>query len=67
MSGISAKVTLAAYSKTGAYDIAYQTITVTSPTILQIEVMEWIDEYPVPGANVRLYPTLADCRGPYGG
>ena len=54
------EVTLAAYSKTGAYDIACQTITVTSPTILQIEVMEWIDEYPVPGANVRLYPTLAD-------
>lgn len=53
------EVSLTAYSKTGAYDVAYQTITVTSPTILQIEVLEWYDEYPVPDANVRLYPTLA--------
>ena len=33
------EVSLTAYSKTGSYDMAYQTITVTSPTILQIEVL----------------------------
>lgn len=52
------EVMLTAYSKTGASDKAYQTITVTSPTILQIEVLEWNDSYPVEGANVRLYPSL---------
>ncbi len=54
------EVTLTAFSKTGASDKAYQTITVIIPTILQIEVLEWVDEYPVEGANVRLYPSLAD-------
>jgi len=54
------EVTLTAYSRTGAIDRAYQTITIISPTILEIEVLEWNDEYPVPGANVRLYPTLDD-------
>jgi len=54
------EVTLTAYSKTGAVDYAYQTITVVSPTILEVEVLEWDQGYPVPGANVRLYPTLND-------
>ncbi|MBS0011737.1 MAG: PKD domain-containing protein [Bacteroidales bacterium] len=54
------QVTLTAYSKTGRSDEAFQTITVVSPTILQVEVLEWEDEYPVPNANVRLYPTLND-------
>ncbi len=54
------EVVLTAYSRTGAIDRAYQTITIVSPTILEIEVLEWNDEYPVPGANVRLYPTLDD-------
>ncbi len=54
------EVMLTAYSRTGVSDKAYQTITVVSPTILQIEVLEWNDEYPVAGANVRLYPNLAD-------
>ncbi|MEA1887118.1 MAG: PKD domain-containing protein [Bacteroidota bacterium] len=54
------EVMLTAYSKTGASDRAYQTITVVSPTILEVEVLEWNDEYPVAGANVRLYPTLDD-------
>ncbi|MBN1387385.1 MAG: PKD domain-containing protein [Bacteroidales bacterium] len=54
------EVILTAYSRTGSIDRAYQTITVVSNTILEIEVLEWYDEYPVPGANVRLYPTLND-------
>ncbi len=54
------EVSLTAWSKTGARDKAYQTITVVPPTILEIEVLEWNDEYPVPEARVRLYPTLAD-------
>ncbi|HCC69587.1 MAG TPA: hypothetical protein DEQ09_00315 [Bacteroidales bacterium] len=54
------EVSLTAYSKTGSSDRAYKTITVVAPTILEIEVLEWNDEYPVPGANVRLYPTLDD-------
>lgn len=53
-------VCLTAYSKSGNVDKAYQTITVLSPTILEIEVLEWELEYAVAGANVRLYPTLAD-------
>ncbi len=54
------EVILTAYSRTGAIDRAYQTITIVSPTILEIEVLEWNDEYSVPGANVRLYLTLND-------
>jgi len=54
------EVSLTAISKTGATDRAYQTITIVSPTILEIEVREWDQDYLVAGANVRLYPTLAD-------
>lgn len=54
------EVMLTAYSKTGAIDQAFQTITVISPTILEVEVLEWEEGYAVAGANVRLYPTLGD-------
>ncbi|MFP4489695.1 MAG: PKD domain-containing protein [Bacteroidales bacterium] len=54
------EVSLTAISKTGAVDRAYQTVSIVSPTILEIEVLEWHDEYPVAGANVRLYPSLSD-------
>jgi len=54
------EVELTAWNRNGHSDKAYQIITVVSPTILEIEVLEWVDEYPVPNANVRLYPTLAD-------
>lgn len=54
------QVELAAISRKGHVDYAYQTINVVSPTILEIEVLEWYDEYPVAGASVILYPTLND-------
>ena len=54
------EVMLTAISKTGEKDRAYQTIEVISPTILEIEVREWTDDYLIPDANVRLYPTLDD-------
>jgi hypothetical protein len=53
-------VILSAYSKSGNVDRSYLDIEVVSPTMLEIEVLEWYDEYPVAGASVRLYPTLND-------
>lgn len=53
-------VVLSAYSKSGNVDRSYLDIEVVSPTMLEIEVLEWFDEYPVAGASVRLYPTLND-------
>lgn len=54
------QVELKASSKTGLVSKAYQTITVKVPTLLEIEVLEWLDHYPVINASVILYPTLAD-------
>ncbi len=54
------EVVLTAFSRKGRSDEAAITISVLTPTILEIEVLEWEDEYPVPNANVRLYPTLND-------
>lgn len=56
----SYEVVLTAFSRKGLSDEAAITISVLTPTILEIEVLEWEDEYPVPNANVRLYPTLND-------
>ncbi len=53
-------VVLSAYSKSGNVDRSYLDIEVVSPTILEVEVLEWYDEYPVAGASVILYPTLTD-------
>jgi len=53
-------VVLSAYSDNGFVDKAYQEIEIYSPTMLEIEVLEWNDEYPVQGASVILYPTMAD-------
>lgn len=53
-------VILSAYSKSGYVDRAYLDIEVKSPTMLEIEVLEWYDEYPVQGASVILYPTERD-------
>jgi len=61
------QVELAAISKNGHYDYAYQSIRVVSPTILEIEVLEWFSEDPVAGASVILYPTLADWENETGG
>ncbi len=54
------EVKLTVWDRSGFSDEAYQTITVVSPTILEIVVLEWNDEYIVPDASVRLYPTLTD-------
>jgi hypothetical protein len=53
-------VVLSAYSRNGNVDRSYLDIEVLSPTMLEIEVLEWYQEYPVANANVRLYPTLND-------
>jgi len=53
-------VVLSAYSKSGYVDRAYLDIEVLSPTMLEIEVLEWWEEYPVEGASVILYPTELD-------
>jgi PKD repeat protein len=53
-------VILSAYSKSGNVDRSYLDIEIVSPTMLEVEVLEWYDEYPVANASVRLYPTLND-------
>lgn len=53
-------VILSAYSRTGDVDRSYLDIEVLSPTMLEIEVLEWYDQYPVAGASVILYPTETD-------
>lgn len=53
-------VILTAYSKSGSIDKSYLDIEVLSPTMLEIEVLEYYDQYPVSGASVILYPTEID-------
>lgn len=53
-------VTMTAISKSGLEDNAAMTINVVIPTLLEIEVREYYDEYVVPDASVILYPTLPD-------
>jgi hypothetical protein len=53
-------VVLSAYSAAGDVDRAYLDIEVLSPTMLEIEVLEYYDQYPVQGASVILYPTERD-------
>ncbi|MCU0458873.1 MAG: PKD domain-containing protein [Bacteroidales bacterium] len=53
-------VVLSAYSKNGNVDRSYLDIEVLSPTMLEVEVLEYYDQYPVEGASVILYPTLQD-------
>lgn len=55
------EVVLTAYSRSGVSSEASVTITVLTPTILEIEVVDWdFEDISVAGANVRLYPTLRD-------
>jgi PKD repeat protein len=56
----SFEVMLTVYSDNGLSDKATMTIDVKIPTLLEIEVVEFYHEYIVPGASVRLYPTLPD-------
>jgi PKD repeat protein len=53
-------VILTAYSTSGNVDKSYLDIKITSPTMLEVEVLEWYDQYPVEGASVILYPSEAD-------
>ena len=53
-------VTLTAFSKTGLSDQAILEIEVLIPTLLEVEVLEYYDHYPVGNASVLLYPTLSD-------
>ncbi len=53
-------VTLSAFKGARMIDRAYITVEVLYPTILEITVLEYYDEYPVPDASVILYPSLYD-------
>jgi len=52
------EVTLIAISKSGLEDKATITIDVVIPTLLEIEVREYFDEYVVADASVILYPSI---------
>jgi len=54
------EVTLTAISKSGLSDKASLTLKVMIPTLLEIEVREYYDEYLVPDASVILYSTITD-------
>jgi len=53
-------VALTAYSDGRVFDKAYLSINVLFPTTLDIEVLEYYDEYPVPDASVILFNSLDD-------
>lgn len=53
-------VLLKAWSRNGMSDEASVNIEVKIPTLLEIEVREYYDEYAVAGASVILYSTLTD-------
>jgi hypothetical protein len=53
-------VVLSAYSRSGNVDKSYLDIEVLSPTMLEVEVLEYYQQYPVAGASVILYPTEED-------
>jgi len=53
-------VSLKVWSGSGLTDEASLSINVKIPTLLEVEVLEYYDEYPVEGASVVLYPTLTD-------
>ncbi|NLE34559.1 MAG: hypothetical protein GX622_05620 [Bacteroidales bacterium] len=53
-------VVLSAYARNGNVDRSYIDIEVVSKTMLEVEVLEYYDQYPVVGASVILYPTESD-------
>lgn len=53
-------VSLTAFAGDNLVDMAIMDIQVVYPTTLEVEVLEYYDEYPVRGAEVILYPTLSD-------
>jgi hypothetical protein len=54
------EVKLKAISKSNLEDNASLTLNVVIPTLLEIQVLEYYNEYPVADASIILYPTLAD-------
>jgi PKD repeat protein len=54
------QVKLTAFSKSGLEATAFATIDVKIPTLLEVEVLEYYDGYPVENASVIIYPTLDD-------
>jgi PKD repeat protein len=53
-------VILKVWSGSGLTDEASLVLNVKIPTLLEIEVLEYSERYPVEGASVILYPTLTD-------
>ncbi len=53
-------VVLTVYSRSGQIDKSYLDIEVVAPVMLEVEVLEYYDFYPVAGASVILYPTEKD-------
>lgn len=53
-------VKLKAISKSGLEDEAAIDLNIMVPTLLEIQVLEYYQEYVVPDASVYLYPTLTD-------
>ena len=56
----SYEVFLTAYSRTGQSDQTSQTIEIMTPTLLEVEVLEYFAKYPVENASIIIYPTLDD-------
>jgi PKD repeat protein len=56
----SYEVKLKAWNEHGVNDEASMILDVQIPTLLEIEVLEYFDEYPVSNASVILYPSLDD-------
>ncbi len=54
------EVKLKAISKSNLEDNASLILTVMVPTLLEIQVLEYYDEYVVPDASIILYPTVVD-------
>lgn len=54
------EVSLTAISKSGLEDVSTLTLKVMVPTLLEIQVLEYYDEYIVPDASVILYPSESD-------
>lgn len=54
------EIVLTAISKNGSEDKAAMTLNIVQPSLLVIEVLEYWELYPVEGASVILYPSLAD-------
>lgn len=53
-------VKLKVWSSGGLSDVASLDLDVKIPTLLEVEVLEYYDLYPVEGASVILYPRLID-------